>query len=55
MSGRVLKLARGADIRGANETGNRGERNVRAARLFSEEEKEDVTIDLMLAMAPLPD
>ena len=33
----------------------RGNEDVRAARLFSEEEKEDVTMDFMLAMAPLPD
>ena len=28
--------------------------DIRAGSLFSEEEKEDVTMDLMLAMAPLP-
>ena len=29
-------------------------KDVRATCLFSEEEKEEETIDLMLAMAPLP-
>ena len=41
-------------IRGEGQAGDGGESDVRVARLFSEEENEDVTMDLMLAMALLP-
>jgi hypothetical protein len=50
----VFRLARGVEVREEDQTRRRGESDIRAARLFSEEEKEEVTIDLMSAITPLP-
>ena len=55
MSGRVLNFAGGINVRKDNEREQRRVDDGRTGRLFSEEEKEDVTIDLILARAPLPD
>jgi len=54
MSGRVLKFASGIDVREGNGIGQRGADDIRVKGLFSEEAKEDVTMDLTPAEAPLP-